>query len=261
MTMLSLFSGIGAFELSALKFGIKTLYQSEIELSAVSILKRHFSDVIQLGDVTKLSGLEIAFCDIITFGSPCQDLSVAGKRTGLVGERSNLFYEAIRIAKEMLEASNGRYPRFLIYENVAGMLNSNKGLDFCAVMDAIYELGFVVDIDLLDSQDFGVPQRRKRVFIVAENKIYRKTEYKIDVRRNRQVQQALDLWMSRGYRDTIAGYVSIPHTPIKSKLSDILEQDVDAKYNLSPKACTGIIRRAERRGKKLPVLLELALRI
>ena len=138
-TMGSLFSGIGGFELPAQWHGAKVLWQSEIEPWAVHLLQKRFPDAKQLGDITNISGSEIPPVDFITFGSPCQDMSVAGRRAGLDGDRSGLFRQAIRIIKEMREATNGEYPKFAIWENVPGAFTSNKGLDFKAVLEEIAE--------------------------------------------------------------------------------------------------------------------------
>lgn len=139
-----------------------------------------------LGDITKINGAEIEPVDIISFGSPCQDLSVAGKQAGLAGERSGLFYAAIRVIREMRAATGGRYPRWIIWENVPGAFSSQQGRDFGAVISEIAETqvpaphnykwataGMVELSDraicwrVLDAQYWGVPQRRKRVFVVA----------------------------------------------------------------------------------------------
>lgn len=101
-----------------------------------------------------------------------QDLSVAGKQKGLTGERSGLYVEAVRIIREMLEATNGQYPRFCLFENVPGLLSSNKGEDFIAAMDMLQELRFIPDPNIIDAQYHGVPQRRKRVYIVWTNVDY-----------------------------------------------------------------------------------------
>ena len=141
----------------------------------------------QLGDITKINGAEIEPVDIITAGSPCQDLSIGGKRAGLAGERSGLFMEAMRIVNEMREATNGKYPRFFVWENVYGSFSSNKGLDFAAVLSEIgateisvpesgkWAYAGLVQCDRceiawrgLDAQYWGVPQRRKRIFLVAD---------------------------------------------------------------------------------------------
>lgn len=119
-----------------------------------------------LGSVTDIHGGRIAPVDIITFGSPCQDLSVAGKRAGLEGARSGLFNEAVRIIHEMQSATNGEYPKVCIWENVPGAFSSNGSKDIESVLDSMEELGFVVDMTVLDAQNMGVPQRRRRIFAV-----------------------------------------------------------------------------------------------
>ena len=194
-TMGSLFSGFGGFELPAEWHGAKCLWQSEIEPWPVRLLAHRFPDAIQLGDITKINGAEIPPVDFITFGSPCQDMSVAGKREGIEGSRSVLFYEATRIIREMREATNGEYPHFAIWENVPGSLTSHNGGDFRAVLEEITEAeipmpnsgrwadsgmvrGTTADISwrVLDAQYWGVPQRRKRVVLVADYKTQRSAE-------------------------------------------------------------------------------------
>jgi DNA (cytosine-5)-methyltransferase 1 len=141
-----------------------------------------------MGDITELDGATLAPVDIITFGSPCQDLSVAGKRAGLSGERSGLFSEAIRIIDEIRRATNGKYPTWAVWENVPGALSSGqpKGADFASVLEAFTKTtvpiprsgrwagaGMVrgdrvaVAWRVLDAQYHGVPQRRRRIFLVA----------------------------------------------------------------------------------------------
>jgi len=117
-------------------------------------------------------GAELPPCDVLTFGSPCQDLSVAGKRAGLDGGRSSMFYEAVRIIKEMRDATTSRptgpVPRCVVWENVPGALSSNGGADFQAVIDSLGDIGAVdIQWSVLDAQHFGVPQRRRRIFLVA----------------------------------------------------------------------------------------------
>lgn len=186
-TLGSLFDGIGSFPLAAQRCGIKTVWASEIDTYAILVTKRHFPNMKHLGDIIKINGAEIAPVDIITFGSPCQDLSIAGKRAGLDGERSGLFGEAIRIINEMRNATNGKYPSWVIWENVSGVLSSNNGLDFRAVIQSFIDteipmpnsgrwanagLVRIGRCDLawriLDAQYFGVPQRRRRIFLVAD---------------------------------------------------------------------------------------------
>lgn len=139
LTLGSLFDGIAGFPLSARQYGIATKWASEIEPFPIKVSQKHFPNMKHLGDVTLINGAEIESVDIISFGSPCQDMSVAGKRAGLEGARSGLFMEAVRIIKEMSEATNGVYPRFAIWENVPGAFSSNSGNDFRAVLEEIAE--------------------------------------------------------------------------------------------------------------------------
>ncbi|WP_300607875.1 DNA cytosine methyltransferase, partial [uncultured Oscillibacter sp.] len=140
LTLGSLFDGIGGFPYAASFYGIMPLWASEIVPECVSVTKKHFPDMEHFGDITKLHGGKLPPVDIITFGSPCQDLSVAsGKRLGLAGERSGLFLEAIRIIREMQEATNGEYPKFALWENVPGALSSSSRRDFKAVLEAFTE--------------------------------------------------------------------------------------------------------------------------
>ena len=195
----SLFDGIGGFPLVASWYGIRAVWASEIEAAPISITKRHFPHMLHLGDITKINGAEIEPVDVLSFGSPCQDLSVAGKRAGMKHEgkgdeettRSGLFMEAIRIIKEMRAATNGKYPRIIIWENVPGAFSSNEGADFQTVLEEICRIadpglsiprytdgwtgaglimgdGFSVGWRKLDAQFWGVPQRRKRIYLVAD---------------------------------------------------------------------------------------------
>lgn len=183
----SLFDGIGGWPLAAVKFGAIPVWASEIEAFPTKVTEHHFPKMKQLGDITGVHGYDIEPVDVICMGSPCQDLSVAGKREGLAGARSGLFMDAVRIVREMREATNGKYPRFVVWENVPGAFSSNKRNDFRAVLEEITEsqipipksgrwatAGMVrsnkceVAWRVLDAQYWGVPQRRKRIFLVAD---------------------------------------------------------------------------------------------
>ena len=122
-----------------------------------------------MGDICKINGAEIEPVDVITFGSPCQDLSIAGLRKGLAGSRSGLYVQAVRVIREMLDATNREYPKFVVFENVPGMLSSNKGNDFIAALDMMSELRFIPDPNIHDAQYCGVPQRRRRIGIAWAN--------------------------------------------------------------------------------------------
>lgn len=141
MKLGSLFDGSGGFPMAGALFGIEPVWASEIEPYPIRVTKKRFPNMKHLGDVTKINGAEIEPVDIITFGSPCQDLSVAGKQAGIHdGKRSNLFFEAIRIIKEMRNATSDQFPRFAVWENVPGAFSSNKGADFRAVLQAFSEV-------------------------------------------------------------------------------------------------------------------------
>jgi DNA (cytosine-5)-methyltransferase 1 len=164
----SLFTGVGGFDLGADAAGIETLWQAEIDKKPSSVLAKHWPDTKRYGDVKDVKGNQVKPVDIISFGSPCQDLSIAGKQAGLQGSRSGLFFEAIRIIKEMQDATQGQYPRIAVWENVRGALSSNGGEDFHAAVQALAELGAVdISYRLVNACHFGVPQRRVRVFVVA----------------------------------------------------------------------------------------------
>jgi DNA (cytosine-5)-methyltransferase 1 len=195
MTLGSLFDGIGGFPLAGVMCGIAPVWASEIEPFPVKVTAARFPDMKQLGDVTKINGAEIEPVDIITFGSPCQDLSVAGKQKGIHdGERSNLFFEAIRIIKEMRDATARANvdvrPKYAVWENVPGAFSSNGGEDFRAVLEAFASVcedglsiprpkkwnhagcvaghGWSVAWRVYDAQYWGVPQRRKRIYLIAD---------------------------------------------------------------------------------------------
>ena len=172
MKVLSLFSGVGGFDMGLENAGMETVFQCEWDKNCRTILDRHWPTVPKWDDVSTLTGEHILahapVIDVVAWGSPCQDLSVAGKRAGLEGGRSGLFYEGIRIINELRKASNGKYPRISIWENVYGALNSNKGEDFEAILKEMVEAGSLLcEWRVLDAQYFGVPQRRRRVFVVA----------------------------------------------------------------------------------------------
>ena len=195
----SLFSGSGGFELAGVIAGMKPVWSSEIEPFPILVTTKHFPDMKHFGDIKKMDGRLIPKVDIITGGSPCQDMSIAGKRIGLGGSRSNLFREQIRIVKEMRESDKANErtgkevrPRFMVWENVPGAFSSNKGEDFrcvleeiCRVADAKVSIprppknkweksgtimadGYSVAWRTLDAQYWGVPQRRKRIYLVAD---------------------------------------------------------------------------------------------
>ena len=190
LTLGSLFDGSGGFPLGGLISGITPVWASEIEPFPIRVTTKRLPQVKHYGDISKMNGAEIPPVDIITFGSPCQDMSIAGKRDGLSGARSSLFYEAVRIIKEMRCKTNGQKPRFIVWENVPGAFSSNKGEDFRAVLEEVCKIkdesvsvpkpskwnsagkimgdGYSVAWRQFDAQFWGVPQRRKRIYLVAD---------------------------------------------------------------------------------------------
>jgi len=162
-----LFAGISGFGLGFEKAGIKTKWMVEKDLNCQKVLRYHYPEIKLLSDVEKCGVHNLEPVDIISFGSPCQDMSVAGQRAGIQGERSGLFFEATRIIKEMRDKYGS--PIFAIWENVPGAFSSNGGDDFGSVLAEMANIG-ALDIawTVLDSQYFGVAQRRRRVFLVAD---------------------------------------------------------------------------------------------
>ena len=189
----SLFDGSGGFPLAGALFDIEPVWASEIEPYPIRVTTARFPGMKHLGNIMDINGAEIEPVDIITFGSPCQDLSVAGKQAGIhEGQRSNLFFEAIRIIREMRDGTSNKFPRFAVWENVPGAFSSNKGKDFQAVLQAFCDTaeqgisvpeppkcgkwthagaimgnGFSLAWRQYDSQFWGVPQRRKRIYLVS----------------------------------------------------------------------------------------------
>lgn len=188
----SLFDGSGGFPLAATKVGIEPVWASEIEPFPILVTTTRLPHMQHLGDICNIDGSQLEPVHVVTFGSPCQDLSVAGKRAGLAGERSGLFHQAVRVIREMRKASHGLYPRFAVWENVPGAFSSNKGADFHQVLRELvsvvdeqaaadlprvqkwHKAGAVVADQwsiawrVLDAQFFGLPQRRKRIFLIAD---------------------------------------------------------------------------------------------
>jgi DNA (cytosine-5)-methyltransferase 1 len=169
LTFIDLFAGVGGIALGFVRAGMVCNAHVEIESNCCHVLRRHFPDHPIIGDICGQSGRSLPPSDVICFGSPCQDLSVAGQRKGLAGERSGLFFEAMRIIREMREATDARYPTIAVWENVCGAFSSDAGADFASVLGAFRELR-ALDIgwSVLDARWHGVAQRRRRVFVVAD---------------------------------------------------------------------------------------------
>ena len=193
LTLGSLFDGIGGFPLAGKYAGIRPVWASEIEPFPIRVTEKRLPEMKHYGDIHGLHGAKLEPVDVITFGSPCQDVSIAGRREGLSGGRSGLFFEAIRIIREMREATNGEYPKWAVWENVPGALSSHNGEDFRQVLESLIRVqepeadvplpaggrwlpageimgnGYALAWRILDAaQGWGVAQRRKRVFVVLD---------------------------------------------------------------------------------------------
>ena len=238
-TLGSLFDGSGGFPLAGVMSGAVPVWASEIEPYPIAVTRLRFPQMIHLGNVTEIDGSRIPPVDIITFGSPCQDMSIAGKRAGMKHEsrgdegttRSGLFYEAVRIIREMREETHGRYPAFAVWENVPGAFSSNRGEDFRCVLEELAKICETGGIQYLDLRaESGNPPERSWATGSASH--------------------GGCLTLSIG---------AFPSAAVESTLWQILEEDAPEKYYLSAKDCAGVLRRAERRGKALPKMLREAL--
>ena len=241
----SLFDGSGGFPLAGSLCGIEPVWASEVEPYPIAVTRSRFPNMRHLGDISKVNGGKIEPVDIITFGSPCQDLSVAGKRTGLKHEangdeettRSGLFMEAVRIIKEMREATNGEYPTFALWENVPGAFSSNRGEDFRTVLEELIKIveptavmppvpkagwayadsycgdGWSLAYRVFDAQYWGVPQRRRRIHLV------------LDLRGERAREVLFE-------REGLQGYFADGRTPWKAVAGD-------AESGVGATDCTG----------------------
>ncbi|MCD0159687.1 DNA cytosine methyltransferase [Deinococcus sp. 6YEL10] len=265
-TILSTFTGVGGFDLAFSLSGFDVAGMIEIDPQAGAVLNERFPNTPLHADITTFDPMQFGPVTVVAGGFPCQDLSVAGKRAGLEGGRSGLFYEITRIIGGMRAATGGAYPRYAVFENVTGLLSSKKGDDFRAVIEELSERG-AQDISwrILDTRHTGIPQRRRRVVIVADFG-------------GETAGEVLDIpdgdsagrwgpgmkFLSAGRVRPGVGYWTgkLPEVigaPVTGSLRDILEPVVDEKYMLSPKACQGILNRAAQRGRKLPALLYAAL--
>ena len=237
ITMGSLFSGSGGFELAGQMAGIVPVWASEIEPFPLLVTKKRFPNMLHLGDIKKMDGGKIPKVEIMTGGSPCQDMSIAGKREGLDGSRSNLFREQIRIVKEMRESdkADGRTgsdirPRYMVWENVPGAFSSNKGEDFKYVLEEICR---VADAEV------SIPRPSKGKWGGKE--------------------QSWEMGIQSLGELSMLNIGESPNEERESTLSQILEANPHHKYYLSKIACEGILKRASRRGKELPEVLRMAL--
>ena len=248
MKLGSLFDGSGGFPLAARLAGIEPVWASEVEPYPIAVTRKHFPEMKHFGDVSRIDGGKVEPVDVITFGSPCQDLSTCGRQKGLDGERSGLFFQAVRIIKEMRGATNGKFPRYAIWENVLGSLSSNNGNDFARVLDellavvgvdpvvrptdgwrkagAILGDGFSLCWRVLDAQHWGVLQRRKRVFLVVDfrdessTSVLFKQEKRTDASREIEEKKRNNSEDGRGYSEEI-DFFGVSHISFKSYTKNV----------------------------------------
>ena len=230
LTLGSLFDGIGGFPLAGKYAGIRPVWASEIEPFPIRVTEKRLPEMKHYGDIHGLHGAKLEPVDVITFGSPCQDVSIADRREGLSGGRSGLFFEAIRVIREMREATNGEYPKWAVWENVPGALSSHNGEDFRQVLES------------LASKTPG----QMFLCLRMEN----------GCRSGRSWETVM---LSPGASSTPRRVGASHKDGNVYLLSSILQADAPEKYCLSPKACRGILRRAQKRGKELPEVLKAAL--
>ena len=221
LTGVSLFAGVGGFDLAMERNGVEVVANVEIDKACQSVLAKHFPNAKQFSDITDVKGSDLIEAGfepsrgIITGGFPCQDLSVAGKRAGLVGERSGLFWEIARLIEETKT-------EWFILENVPGLLTSNKGKDFGVVIGTMADIGYSLAWRVLDAQHFGVPQRRRRVFIVgrrtgnelsAAEVLFKSEGLRRNTTQSKQTRQDIATSTARSFgQSSFAGYTEGPAT-------------------------------------------------
>lgn len=221
LTGVSLFAGVGGFDLAMERNGVDVVANVEIDKQCQKVLAKHFPKAKQFSDITDVKGSDLIGAGfepsrgIITGGFPCQDLSVAGKRRGLAGERSGLFWEIARLIEETKT-------EWFILENVPGLLTSNKGADFGVVLGTMADLGYGVAWRVLDAQYFGVPQRRRRIFIVgrrtgnplsAAEVLFKSEGLRRNTTQSKQTRQNSTTSTARSFgQSSFAGYTEGPAT-------------------------------------------------
>lgn len=229
LTLGSLFDGSGGFPLAALTCGIKPIWSSEVEPFPIRVTQKNLPEVRHLGDIKDIDGSEIEPVDIISFGSPCQDMSIAGKRAGLEGNRSNLFYEAIRIIKEMRGKTNGEYPRYLLWENVPELSRQTEET--------------TLDVCLKNLRKLKVPKLNF-----------------LDQKSGKNQEQLWETIYPLAGEFLMLNTSECPNEEEESSLSQILMEEVPQKYCLSKKTCQGILQRATKKEREIPEPLKTALK-
>lgn len=295
VTMASAFAGVGGFELAAKSAGMAVTAWSEHDPAAGKknpqpnqrVLHHRFPDAEGYGDIAEVSYADLGRPRVLTGGSPCQGFSIAGLRQGMLDDRSGLFAEFIRLIREGMDDGL----EFAVWENVTGALSSAKGRDFANVIAAMVgadeplhlpkakggrsarwsgvamgPLGFFA-WRTLDAQNFGVAQRRHRIYGVWSKSVEgakalfgdQVADWILDNEPDVEPTGGIAVWLLDDVEDIPFGTSMEPDDPVKIRLAEVLEHDVDEKYYLSEKACLGILTRATRRDRKLPFVLHLAL--
>lgn len=258
ITLGSLFDGLGGWQIAAMRAGIQPIWSSEIEKFPLALTKTRFPITKQLGDITQIDGGAIPPVDIITMGSPCQDLSMAGRREGLAGERSGLFIRAVELIRQMGTATQGQYPKIAIWENVPGAFTSNKGLDFKTVLETFTEAdipmprsgkwaksGMVRSRECnivwrtLDARFWGVPQRRRRVFLVVdytkknnvEEILFKPESLSWDITKSKEIRRETGRQIDERSDKTIVLDMTHPH--------DVIRKEDGIVYTLTARMGTG----------------------
>lgn len=230
MKFLDFFAGIGGFRMGFEQVGHECVGHVEwdkyAQASYAAIYgqgrEEEYANEFNGWDITTIAGADLPRADLWNFGAPCQDFSMAGKRAGLGGERSSLVQEVFRLYRETAEENR---PTYLIYENVKGMLSSNGGRDFLAIITEMESLGFVVEWGMLNSKYWGVPQNRERVFTVGTR---------------------VDKWSGPIMQDLL---LEQEVNGVQTKLRDVLEDSVDEKYYLAPEKTERLVMQLDNRNK------------
>lgn len=217
----SLFTGIGGFDLGFDEAGMECAWQVECDEDCRRLLERHWPNVKKYADVRLVTGKEdglpdkLEYVDVICGGFPCQDLSVAGRRRGLDGKRSGLWFEFYRILTELL-------PRFAVIENVPGLMSSNDGQDIQIIIDSLTQIGYNVDIDIKDAQEFGVAQRRRRVFLTCvrlDGLLQKRTNLSRQISADLLAQILLNTWAAIPQASSLVPLHSVYEKPIERSVN------------------------------------------
>lgn len=267
ITFTSYFAGVGGLDLAFERAGLTSTGMVEIDPQARAVLKHHRPVTPLHDDICTLHADTFDFADVLVGGFPCQDVSIAGKQGGLEAARSGLFFEYTRLIGEIREASAGLFPRFAVFENVVNLLSSKAGKDFSIVLDTLFKKGArEIAWRVLDTRLVGIPQRRRRIAIVVDFGGEQASSALELPEQPFQAKDWRDVRMKRAGVLKADGRYWTEHLPehmgeaLTGDLADFLETQVDEKYRVSPKACRGILNRAEKRAKALPAVLDAALR-